>query len=233
MLGSCALFVLTGWFANPRAGDQTTRWGRGFLIAWLAVPVLGTFAFSLLITPAFSPRFLICSLAPLALLAAGGMLTLRPIGLRIAVMLALLGLTVHARPWHVDRQKEDWRAATAYLLAEAEPGDGLVFAQTFARRPFDYYLAAFRPTRVLLEPVFPAAPWGDFVLRSPGDIWTFSAWWHEHPDHRQRLWLVERLPDEGAMPEWLPEDFLARYCLAQTAPFPHIRVRQYRACAST
>ena len=232
VLGACALFLLASWLPGARPESRKTRWSQGFLLAWLAVPVLGTFVFSLLITPAFSPRFLISSLAPLALLAAGGVLALRPVGLRIAVVLALLGFAARGRPWYVDRQKEDWRAATAYLLAAAAPGDGLVFAQTFARRPFDYYLAALRPKRVSLEPVFPAAPWGDFVLRSPGNIWTFSTWWAEHPDYRQRFWMIERLPDEGAMPEWLPGDFLARYCLAQTALFPHVRARLYRRCGS-
>jgi hypothetical protein len=229
-LGACAVGLVAGWRRRARPEDSKVRWSQGFLLAWLVVPVVGTLAFSFLVTPAFTGRFLISSLAPLVLLAAGGVLALRPTWLRLAVGLALIGFAVRGRPWYVDRQQENWRAATAYLLAAAATGDGVVAQPTFVRYPFDYYLAALRPNQVPVAPVFPAAPWGDFELLSPGNAATFSGWWAEHPDIRERVWLVERLPARRGGPEWLPQDFLSRYCVVQTASFRRVRVRLYRVC---
>ncbi|HEX6104361.1 MAG TPA: glycosyltransferase family 39 protein, partial [Gemmatimonadales bacterium] len=81
---------------RPREGSRgaSGRWRYGFLLAWLFLPVLASYLFSLLVKPVFVPRYLIVSLPPLVLLGAAGVVSLRPPWLRagaLAVLVALSG----------------------------------------------------------------------------------------------------------------------------------------------
>jgi len=219
----CALFLLGNSRPNvPPEARQRLRWSQGFLFAWLAVPVIGTFLFSRLVTPVFNTRFLIVSLAPLPLLAAGGVQMLRPAWLKLgtlAVLFAFTGWGLHT--WYARMPKEGWRAATAYVVAHSTPGDGVVFDPPFIRGPFEYYL--LRSNSEAIDPVFPSSGWGTWIREFDP---TFSAWWTNHPQTLSRVWLITMEWKSGAV----PEDFVAHYCPNGTEDFDAVQVRLYRAC---
>lgn len=231
----CGLFVLGSWLPNiPPDARRRLRWSQGFLLTWLAVPVLGTFLFSRLVTPVFEPRFLIVSLAPLPLLAAGGVQMLRPAWLKfstLAVLFALAARGLHT--WYADMPKDDWPGTAAYVLAHGRPGDGLIFYPRFIRSLFEYYL--LRSDSLSVEPVFPPVPWGN--PWSTQTLW--GPEWDEpsplrmaHPQARPRVWVVKwGGPDPASkIPAWVPEDFAAHYCLEETRSLPSIQVRLYQVC---
>lgn len=219
----CILFFLGSWRPNvPPAAPTRLRWSQGFLFAWLAIPVLGTFLFSRLVTPVFVPRFLIVSLAPLPLLAAGGLQMVRPAWLKLgvlAVLFAFAGRGLHT--WYARMQNEDWRAAAAYVVAHGMPGDGVVFEPPYIRGPFEYYL--LRSDSASVDPLFPSSPWG---TSSEEYVPTFSAWWRDHPQALSRVWFVTR----GSKSSAAPMDFLTHYCLEGTDGFYFVHVRLYQAC---
>ena len=39
----------------------------------------------------------------------------------------------------LDIQRDDWRAATQYLLNHAQPGDALLFHVPMGRMPYEFY----------------------------------------------------------------------------------------------
>lgn len=68
----CAAFFLGHRRLRSSVEEQKLRWQQNFLITWLTLPMVGSVAVSWLVTPVFEGRFLLVSLAPLPLLAAGG-----------------------------------------------------------------------------------------------------------------------------------------------------------------
>jgi hypothetical protein len=136
------LFLLLWWsaaraFANKRKEGPGATWPLLFVNAWLWTP----FAITLLASlrkPILNPRFLLVSLPAAVLLAGAGLDNLRPARQRImlaGVILLSLGGVIYYYAGH----KDDWRGATAYVLASAHPGDAVFIAPDFCQLPFRYY----------------------------------------------------------------------------------------------
>jgi mannosyltransferase len=167
-------------------------WRYVFLLSWLFVPVAITLAFSL-IRPVFLPRYLLTCVAPLVLLAAAGLTRLRPRWLAGILVLAIMALSVRGT-WayyraDFDLGRENWRAATQYILQNAGEGDGILFHSAQARMPFEYYAGGQRP-RHELRVIFPdyggegTLSYQDFLAN------TRSAPLAAIPARYQRVWLV-------------------------------------------
>jgi mannosyltransferase len=217
-LGLSGAALLTAWAARRKPGGGEVLWSRLLLLAWLLVPILASFAFSYLVTPVFNPRYLIVSLPPLVLLVAAGALSLRSAPLRAGALLVVFALAAWGLVrWYTGFPKDDWRGVTKYILAQAEPGDGVVFDQPRTRVSFEYYLYALRErgaARVArLEPVFPSAPWGAYDDLSPEVEETSGGWLRGHPIQQRRVWLVRRGHSAWEPPDWVVRDSPgARYC---------------------
>lgn len=234
-LGLCCLSLLAAWASRRQRDDGERTWNRAFLLTWLLLPVLGTLTFSLLVTPMFHPRFLILCLPPLVLLVADGALSLRPGFLRAGALLLVFALSVRGlSKWYTGFPKHDWRAATEYVLMEAEPADGIVFRPPWLRVPFEYYLREHTNGATRLQPVFPSASWGAYDFLSPEIHQTFSGWLARHPEHHKRVWFVDHPSSErlnAGPPDWVPHSFPTRYCRLQDGLFVRrIRVMLYRVC---
>jgi hypothetical protein len=220
----------------PVGGEERPpRWQQGFLVAWLALPIFGSFVVSWLITPIFVGRFLFVSLAPLPLLAAGGVRALRPGWLRLSSIVALFVLAFGGlRTWYTQIRKDDWRGAAMYVASRAAPGDAIVFSPPGARWPVEYYLEQLRPEGILLVPIFPSAPWG--TLR-PGDkdlTERFADWWKDHPALREHLWVVEWVRPRmgsseapGHAPAGAPPNLGTGYCIREVQAFYRVRASLY------
>ncbi|HKW24245.1 MAG TPA: glycosyltransferase family 39 protein [Terriglobales bacterium] len=147
--------AVRGWSTRNLVFDS---WRYLFLLCWLFVPVGITLVFSL-IRPVFLPRYMLTCVAPLVLLAAAGLTRLRPrwlAGILVVVMLALSvrGTWAYYRA-DFDLGREDWRAATQYVLQNARDGDGVLFHSAQARMPFEYYSGG-HSQRHELRMIFPA-----------------------------------------------------------------------------
>jgi mannosyltransferase len=138
--GLLALAVLSAacGFAVARALFVRDRWREGFLAAWLALPVVISFAASFA-QPMFLSRYLILSVPAFALLAARGLTKLPAPMLLAGIAAVVCASGFQLSTWYSARPREDWRAATRYVLTSTRPGDAVLFYPTYAQEPFAYY----------------------------------------------------------------------------------------------
>ncbi len=154
-------------WVRVRATPET--WGYGFLLTWLLVPPILAYIVSL-IKPVFIFYYLIVSLPPLVLLAADGLSRIRSPSTYAGALIIFASLTtLQVVSYYNFGGKEDWRGLTTYILARAQPGDGLIFS-TGSRAAFEYYRERFHKKA--------SAP--------PSILSRFDV----PRDHPRRLWLV-------------------------------------------
>jgi mannosyltransferase len=213
-----------------RSDARFIPWGYAFLVTWLLLPVLGSFIFSILWKPIFYSRYLIISLPPLVLIAAAGMQSLQPVWLKTTALVFFLALSSRGLVDLLTEagriEPENWRVATAYVLDNSKTGDGVIFKEGYARKPFEYYLQAIRPQAKVPKPVSPAAPWGEFNQAN----WANTPSSPEERDY-PRLWLVLLYqPPVTGDSRWLPENFKREYCLMQKRSFAAIQIILYQMC---
>ncbi len=131
-LALCAAVAL-----EARRTGRMTREPWLFVAVWLLAPIVLVFALSQL-RPIFVDRYLdgaypayvllvAIALARLPLAASAGVLVVLTV-----LMLKPMALQYHAR-------NEDWRSATAFVLAAARPGDAVVVYPSYERRGYEYY----------------------------------------------------------------------------------------------
>jgi len=128
------------------------------VLAWLTVPVLLALLISLAGHSIFQARYALVSLPAVGILIAW---TLRaapvPTGTGVAVLAVLLTLRALALAPSYGASTEQWRAATAFVSAQARSGDCVAFYPLDTRMPFEYYGGA---SGRLPDPVLPTLPWG-------------------------------------------------------------------------
>jgi hypothetical protein len=106
---------------------------------YVVVPLLTAWLLSQ-IKPMYSDRYLLPFVPPYCILVACGLKALKWPWLRLAIVLCLT-LTLLVGNWNAWRviQREDWRWASSYVLARAEPADVVLFLPRWLAKPFDYY----------------------------------------------------------------------------------------------
>jgi mannosyltransferase len=120
-------------------------WRYRFLFLWLAFPILLVLALSQA-RPLYLPRYFIMCLPALLLLAAAGLARIRQpwivaLATLLFVILSIQGTASYYRRDFEDTDREDWRGATQYILANARPGDAILFHVPMGRMPYEYYLS--------------------------------------------------------------------------------------------
>jgi mannosyltransferase len=132
-------------------------WRYRFLLCWLVLPVLLTLGVSL-IKPLFVPRYFIFCLPALLLLVACGIARLRTVAL-IPALLCVLFVSLQGTAGYyrrdLDIQRDDWRAATQYVLDHAQSGDALLFHVPMGRMPYEFYHSLSGPALVAPEVLYP------------------------------------------------------------------------------
>jgi mannosyltransferase len=230
----CGYALVSARAQQRRACGRSISWNYAFLCSWLFLPVLGSFLFSILFKPIFHARYLIIALPPLVLIAAAGVQNLRPAWLKLATALLLLVLSVRGLVALYSGgccRKENWRAATKYVLDNSVSGDGMVFRAPYARIAFEYYLQALGSQSGVLQPVVPSDPWGTLDLTKRRSDWVYRS-----PQKDQRLWLIlvyqsfAKGPGPGVS-DWLPASFQNRYCFRGMQSFQSIEVIQFQPCS--
>jgi hypothetical protein len=144
-----------------------------------------------LIKPLFVPRYFIFCLPALLLLVACGIARLRTVALIPAlacVLLASLQGTAGYYRSDLDIQRDDWQAATQYVLDHAQSGDALLFHVPMGRMSYEFYHSLSGPALVAPEVLYPhhgdRISFLDFVEK-PNDAELEALL----PQHR-RAWLV-------------------------------------------
>jgi hypothetical protein len=140
-----AIGLLAAGLAAVRAwrpgGMGQRSWGYALVLAWLFVPPGIVLAVSVM-RPIFVPRYLFFCLPALLLCVAAGVAGLRhtPVALALCAILTILSVQGSLSYYRndFDIYREDWRAATAYILGHSQAEDGIFFG-TFGRMPYEYY----------------------------------------------------------------------------------------------
>jgi mannosyltransferase len=119
------------------------NWRYRFLLLWLLFPILSVLALSFA-RPLFLQRYFILCLPALLLLAAAGLSRIRSGWLMTLAALVLAGLSVQGTESYYrhdfeNAQRDNWRAASQYILANYQPDDALVFHIPMGRIPYEYY----------------------------------------------------------------------------------------------
>ena len=176
-------------------------WQRPFLTLWLFAP-LGISLVLSLRQPIFLSRGLIAASLGYYLLVTGTILQFRTRKTMIALLLPLLAMnliSIGHNAWQAE--KEDWRAAAAYVAQEARGrGEGLiVFVPSYAELPFMYY---FQQYGLALETQ--GYPEDEFLLHpDPKKVATVEGIF----DGRPAVWLVLR-DVEAVDPDWTVKGWL-------------------------
>ena len=151
-VAACLSALLPFWLRRRELRVPWETWRYRFLLSWLLFPILLTLGLSV-IKPLFVPRYFIFCLPALFLLMACGIARLRPAGLKAPALLFLLILSFRGTAGYykqdLDIQRDDWRAATQYLLNHSKPGDALLFHVPMGRMPYEFYRS--------LQPLMPAS----------------------------------------------------------------------------
>lgn len=206
--------------AGARAAWRTQRrerdtWHYALVIGGATLPIILVLTVSLL-KPIFVDKYLIECLPFTVLLVAVGIDRLRLRTLSLAAMVVTLVISVQALVGYYRRSdKDDWRAATRYVLASAQPGDAAIFFPTFVIAPFAYYRARFAPTAESVAVIYPGSPENENV----GDVLT------RLPQRSRRLWAV--FNQDGDAGDALRDSLAGRYRLESDRQFTGVRVVLY------
>jgi hypothetical protein len=180
-------------------------WPQWFVALWLAVPVILSFAVSL-VRPVFLSYYLIICVPALALFGASGIARGgRPV-LSAALAVPLLALSTDRLVAYYRAPGQDYRGAARHVIAAMRPGDGILFFPNYVRKPFEYY----ERQDGITGPVN--------LDRSP----EWAA--------RGRIWLVIREAVSAVdLPELrrLQSSLLAGHRLEDRIPFHRVRVELY------
>jgi mannosyltransferase len=165
-------------------------WRYRFLVCWLVFPIALTLTLSL-VKPLFVARYFIFGLPALLLLVACGIARLRPVLMVPALLLVLVlsfNGTIGYYKKDVDIQRDDWRAATRYLMDHAQSGDALLFHVPMGRMPYEFYHSVLGTTSASPIVLYPyhgdRVTFLDFVEK-PDDA-EIESFLPQHP----RVWLV-------------------------------------------
>jgi mannosyltransferase len=138
---ACAVACIPVWRTLGVRRVPWEDWRYRFLLSWLLFPLLLTLGVSL-IKPLFVPRYFIFCLPALLLLVARGIARLRTVAL-IPALLCVLFVSLQGTAGYyrrdLDIQRDDWRAATQYVLNHAQSGDALLFHVPMGRMPYEFY----------------------------------------------------------------------------------------------
>jgi mannosyltransferase len=222
----CATLLLLALAKMMRRAGTPEVWGSAFVWMWLVLPVAMTVAVSLL-KPMFVSRYLIFCLPAFVLLVAVGLSVIRPRWLMAALLLGMVALSLRGVGAYYrtgfDPPEQDWRGAVHYLLAQAQPGDAVLFYHPLGRLAYEYYRQRW-PQYPAPIVVFPQRADARLLKGTQPDF----ALLPQLPEHHPRLWLVQN---------WGPDVFTRRmdaafgghYVKASERDFSVIRIKLYQS----
>jgi mannosyltransferase len=188
-----------------RRGDRRASWPQALVLGWLVLPIALSLLESFLVQPISLSRAALVSFPAVSLLLAGAAMDDRvprwlgwsSVGVVLALRALQLAPSYAASP-------ENWRAATAHVLARAQPRDCIAFYPLDGRQAFDYYIgtAAHAPRSVL-----PAVPWSTVKPYVEAYVSPSSARLSRIEASCPRLWFVSSHSGERRGPPASRSDY--------------------------
>lgn len=230
-LAAIAFALQPGW--SKGSTGAASRWAIGLLLLWLLLPITATVVVSVL-RPMFVARYFVASLPAFILLAAAGICRLHRRWAIAIVVLAFVALSVRGTLAYYrsdfDLDRDDYRAASRYILDHSSAGDAILFHIAMGRMPYEYYRSLYKgpnqPPVVLYPSRGKDIDYRDFMGKpSPELIATIPA------DH-DRVWVMlknnrgPRGPDPTT--QYLEEIFGRAYSRVEEQQFAGVEVRLYR-----
>jgi mannosyltransferase len=205
-------------------GEREGTWGRGFLLATTAGPVVLAFAVSIAAQPIFYYKYFAVIVPMLAILVAAGLtyVTRRGFSIALFAILSIVSLAAIGRCYD-DCNREDWVRATRYVESAAGPGDAVVFYAPYVRTPFDYYVRDLEADVVYPEVPYTAQSYEETVEEPDRALVADLA------DDYETVWLVSSHANvDGDVPggrlvSWLTDS----YGSAREASFEGVRIFEF------
>lgn len=149
-----------------------------FLLIWLIIPIVVPFVVSQFSSPIYWPKYTMPASLAFYILAARGIenLSYKPVQVLIILILVLLSFK-NLSEYYSAAGEEQWREATAYVEANAQKGDVLLFH--WADGGFNYY----SKRQDLVRTVFPNNTSGDVDAVNIRNLELSIV-------HYDRVWLV-------------------------------------------
>jgi hypothetical protein len=208
------------------------QWRYWFLFIWLFFPIAAVFLISQW-KPCFLARYFIFTLPALALLTAAGIARLRwPVLMGMAMLVFGAWSMPAVRLGYskdIDIVREDFRSATSYVLANAQPGDALLFYQPIGRMPYEYY-RSLSGSKAFPKVVFPAygnqLTFRDFYAGRPPEPFLASL-----PAQYRRVWILFTHNQVFGGPDpttaFISQAYGKQFGAVQLAHFQEIELRLY------
>ena len=217
-----SLTYLTAWIVALVAAESSSRddaWPYRFTATWLFVPVLLTFAGSIW-RPLLVERFLSVCIPACVVLAAAGIAIIarrsRAAGLALLVLMVFYSASNIRHYFRHPEYGENWREATAYLLARAQPGDEVVLLPGLGPPTFDYYRE--RNPRKIVDLRLADSASAPLPYPPPPNVWFIGP-----------VLLTPNWADEAAA---FAEAHRGEYCGEPPQPKSgSVRVWEFRLCA--
>ena len=221
---ACALLTLVAFSRQWRIQHQSYEtWRQGFAYLCLFVPIVLALCISLRI-PLFLNRYFLICVPWLSILTARGLTTVRQRWL-LASALAIFLLCESAALVQYFRYRAvygEWRTATHAILAQAQPGDALVFSMAHGRLLFDFYSQEFGARLNHVDELYPdlsheyTDPKALGYYPAPSNLQLAAL-----SSHR-RVWLV-LYPDDLAPAAKISRLFQSRLA----SRFSHVEIRRF------
>jgi mannosyltransferase len=179
-------------------GRSIETWRFGLPFIWLLFPPAFLIAYSF-VDPIWLVRYAVPSLPALAVLVGYGLSRIRP----VRVLAVVLAFTVAAAAWGIVRWYDNpgfahFNEIVATLDDQARPGDAVALATDRSRIPFEFALRHEGKLRDELDPAFPDAPWGDFIVGDQSGAPLTEAAVRELGDEHDRVWMIAGFYDPDA-----------------------------------
>lgn len=182
--------VLRIWSRSRLSFDV---WRYAFFLSWLCAPILVGAIISLS-KPLLTARYFIICLPALVILTAVGLSLIGSRWIRTGVVVLLIALSGHATfLYYSQPEKEDWRAAAAYVVSHTVQNDGVFFFIDTGRLAFDYYVRRLSPGDQTWKVVFPVSlDWDqELTKEQPEEAIALL------PHCCERVWLILSHDDAG------------------------------------
>lgn len=175
VIALAAFFVVAAaWVGRWRRERWTLEnWSVLVLMLWLFLPVFLTLLVSVW-KPMYAPRFLIFCLPAALLLVGDGLAEIRYTWVGYVLLLALvIGEAGPIRSYYAEPGEEDWRAAVAFLAAEAHAGETVVLPNPYCGLPLTYQLEHARVAVPQLRIISPPTP-ESLRASGPDHLWAIT-----------------------------------------------------------
>jgi mannosyltransferase len=231
--GAGALAVVAMTVSLIREGRSERSWGYIVCFFWFLAPIFISYAISFT-KPIFYPRYIIVAVAALPLIAGGALTFIRPRLIAPVAALVLLWLALPGIGAHYEAGKADWREVTRFVIANARPGDAVIFYSPTGRRPFEYYISlAGADLSDLPQPVHPPTPFGRYDTDTFLDYMpkgTSPAEFTDVGRDFERVWLLLSKRGSGPPPKRVMQAVASRCPDVFRRHFRGIRLRLMQGC---